>query len=214
MVKMAGFKLLIITINILFYSFFISCGDSTGRDIRNEGTNVILIKVNNYVPEKDRVGFALEDTILFSTPNYNKAFSQGLKPPSYDFWAYINSSDEENSIVKKKTLLLIKENISNGNEAFIIISTRQDIKGDVLKDYLGRLTGIPTNHIFFEKGSKAARMVDLKLDFFYGMRDQDIEEALASGVKPIRIIRNKNSIDNSKYSPGNYYEEIIEGSDE
>lgn len=161
-----------------------------------------------------RVGFALDDVIVTTAALIQAAKSTGLTNDSDAWWAFVNQNDGRYSRLKKKTLEIIRNEIGKNSIIFVVISGRRNVEGKALASWIESVTGIPAGNVFFEKGNKAARMVDLRLDVFYGATDQDMEEALASGVKPVRILRAADSLDTRKATPGAYLEEIVPDSAE
>lgn len=190
-------------------------------------TNLIYSKKSKYIillliaflaiscvkSKKLRIGFDVDDTILFSSPAFLQAERSDIKPFSKEYWDIVNSSDEKYSIIKKKTAEIIKKYLDNGDEVFAI-TARPDYNGEYLKNFLNKALNIPKENIFFEYDSKVERIKSLKLDYYYGDSDSDIEDALAAGAKPIRIQRSPNSNYKKKYNPGKYNEQIIENSAE
>ncbi len=159
-----------------------------------------------------RVGFDVDDTLLFSTPAFEQAFKSRSQPFSPEFWEIVNSSDQQLSVVKKKTLSLLRKHQKNGDLIFII-TARHPPGGDKLKEFLEKRFQVAKKNIFFETQGKAERMRQLELDIFYGDSDSDITAALEAGVKPYRIKRASESSYTKKYHPGKFGEEIIENSE-
>jgi acid phosphatase (class B) len=160
-----------------------------------------------------KIGFDLDDTLLFSTPAFNKGFRSVHKPFSKRFWALVNKSDKGNSIVKERVRKILDEHKNNGDEIFII-TARFPYKTKPLTDFLVETFQIEKENIYFEPRGKAERIKSLKLDIFYGDSDSDISAAIESGAKGMRILRSPSSWYKKKYNPGKYHEHIIENSEE
>ncbi|MBN2406926.1 MAG: hypothetical protein JXJ19_04460 [Elusimicrobia bacterium] len=158
-----------------------------------------------------RVGFDLDDTLLFSTPAFSMGFGSGSAPYSSGFWKVVNSSDRGNSKVKKKTFRILKDHQAAGADVFIITS-RDSAGGEELKAFIEETFGIPGSAVFFEPDGKDGRMRKLKLDIYYGDSDTDMNDSVIAGVKPYRILRSTASSYKKKYNPGRYSEEIIKDS--
>lgn len=161
---------------------------------------------------KLKVGFDVDDTLLFSTPAFKKGFDSDVKAFSSEYWIIVNKSDREHSIIKKKTAELLKMHQLEGDEVFIITARHPD-GGDVLKEFLTEIFNVPAGNIFFETEGKKERLKRLGLNVYYGDSDSDISAAINAGVKPFRILRTNKSSYKKKFNPGAYGEEIITGSE-
>ncbi|GEM_PF-1483705 len=160
-----------------------------------------------------RVGFDLDDTLLFSSPAFQKGFDADVRPYSWAFWRVVNTSDGEVSVVKKKTREILQAHQAKGAEIFVV-TARHPHGGEEVMRFLYKTFGIPPTHVYFETEGKAERLRALRLDVFYGDADSDVSAALEAGVKPVRILRSPKSSYKKKYNPGKYDEEIVEGSEE
>jgi acid phosphatase class B len=161
-----------------------------------------------------RVGFDVDDTLLFSSPAFDVAYaSEGVEPRSDEFWTIVNSSDEGHSAIKQKTRELLEAHRAAGDEIYVI-TARHPSGGDGLRTFLHQHLGIDPDHVFFETEGKAERISALGLQVFYGDSDSDIAGAIEAGATGIRILRSPRSSYKKKYHPGMYNEEIIEGSKE
>ncbi len=159
-----------------------------------------------------KVGFDVDDTLLFSTPAFQKGFESDTKPFSDEFWTVVNTSDRGNSVVKKKTLSILEKQRADGAEIYAI-TARKSNGGEVLKSYLNDIFSIPKSNVYFETEGKADRLRQLEIDIYYGDSDSDITAAMEAGIKAYRIERSTASSYQKKYNPGKYGEEIIENSD-
>lgn len=73
------------------------------------------------VESKVRVGFDIDDTLLFSTPNFKNAFKSGVKPYSEKFWSLVNKNDYKYSKIKFSVKKIVEKHLKNNNE--IILTT-------------------------------------------------------------------------------------------
>jgi acid phosphatase (class B) len=160
-----------------------------------------------------RVGFDIDDTLLFSTPAFQKGYESDARPYSKAFWKVVNASDRGNSIPKKKVRRVVKEYLKKGVKVYAI-TARKPHGGAKLKKFIHEVFGIPEENIYFEPVSKVKRILDLKLDAFYGDSDSDMEAALAAGIKAIRVERSAKSSYKKKYHPGKYGEPVLDNSAE
>lgn len=174
---------------------------------------IALISAGRLEKKGLRVGFDIDDTLLFSTPAFQKGFNSDVKPFSKEFWRIVNRSDSGASIVKKKVYELVKKHQAAGDEVYVI-TARKPYNGIYLKRFIKDKFGIPISHIFFAPNGKVEKMKELKLDIFYGDSDSDIEDALKAGVKPIRVLRSPKSSYKKKFHPGKFGEEILKDSEE
>jgi acid phosphatase (class B) len=158
-----------------------------------------------------KVGFDLDDTLLSSTPAFNKGFRSIHQPFSKRFWMLVNKSDKGNSVVKKKAVEILEKHQENGDEVYII-TARRPYGTEPLIYFINETFGIKKENIYFEPNGKEDRIKSLELDIYYGDADSDISDAIESGAKAIRIMRSPESWNKKKYHPGRYGEQIIENS--
>ncbi|MFC2061412.1 HAD family acid phosphatase [Elusimicrobiota bacterium] len=161
--------------------------------------------------ERLRAGFDVDDTLLYSSPAFQKGFESSEHPFSPGFWEVVNNSDHGNSVIKKKASQILKDHQAEGFEIFVI-TARHPQGGEGLKEFLNSELDILIENIFFETEGKAERMIELELDMFYGDSDSDITAAQEAGVIPYRIQRSTTSSYKRNYNPGRYGEKVIEGS--
>jgi len=160
-----------------------------------------------------KVGFDLDDTLLFSTPAFDKGFKSVHEPFLRRFWLLVNQSDKGNSTVKESVKKILEEHKKNGDEIFII--TARDPDGSrPLIDFIIETFKIKEENIYLEPRGKKNKIKSLELDIFYGDADSDISDAMKSGAKAIRIMRSEKSWNKKKYHPGKYGEQLIENSAE
>ncbi|MFH1414693.1 MAG: HAD family acid phosphatase [Elusimicrobiota bacterium] len=158
------------------------------------------------------VGFDIDDTLLFSTPAFEKGFQSKERPFSQGFWEIVNFSDEGNSVIKKTAALILEDHRSKGADIYVI-TARHPPGSTVLKKFLKKNFGIEEDRVFFETEGKTMRLKSIGVDIFYGDSDSDITAALEAGAIPYRIMRAPESSYRKKYNPGKYRENIIKDSE-
>ncbi|MEA2082519.1 MAG: HAD family acid phosphatase, partial [Elusimicrobiota bacterium] len=162
-------------------------------------------------PAVKKVGLDIDDTVLFSSPAFDKGY-ESAQAYTDEFWTIVNTSDEEVSLLKPKTIEIIKAHQKKGHEVFLI-TARNSSGGETLKKFMSKTLGIPENNIFFAPSGKTELIKKLGLDAFYGDSDSDIQYALDAGAMPIRIQRSPESGYKSKYNPGSLDEFIVPDSE-
>jgi acid phosphatase (class B) len=179
------------------------------------------------VDDATAVGFDIDDTLLFSTPTFSRAFATGGTPAPTDvvFWTQANRCDagcpaetltlpdgstkqlpaSVPSGVKTRIRDQVAFHQARGAEVYAI-TARPDIGGDALRAYIERELGIASDHVFFEPdldqpgnpAGKTDRMKQLGLDVFYGDSDSDITDSRKTpGVRAIRALRSPKSSNRS-----------------
>ncbi|MFP4687903.1 MAG: HAD family acid phosphatase [bacterium] len=156
-----------------------------------------------------RVGFDVDDTLLFSSPAFQEGFRSEHEPFSEEFWSLVNSIDTQVSCIKPKVYQIVKKYQGRGAEIFAI-TARQPDNGDYLRDYLEKVFAIPAENTFFAPDGKTEKIKELDLDIYFGDSDSDIKDAQAAGITAVRIKRNDQSSYEEKYNPGKYDEIVIE----
>jgi acid phosphatase (class B) len=177
------------------------------------------------------VGFDIDDTLLFSTPTFTRAFATGGTPKPDDavFWTQANRCDPgcpaESLTLPDGTIKQLPASVPSGVKDRIrdqvafhqargaevyAITARPDINGDALRTYIETELGIPSDHVFFEPdldqpgnpAGKTDRMAQLGLDVFYGDSDSDITDAQKTPGAHVRGIRVLRSPKSSNRSGG------------
>jgi acid phosphatase (class B) len=150
-----------------------------------------------------KVGFDIDDTVLFSKPMFQYHFEERGLP--IDF-AWINAHDKDFSIPITPTIELIEYFKANGHRVYFI-TARPGENGEILAEFLTEVLGYTVQKdvdLFFmpkdtvngiKYTSKHRKMSELGLDLFYGDSDSDIIAALKAGIHPVRVVRNQESID-------------------
>jgi len=173
--------------------------------------------------EAKRVGFDIDDTLLFSSPTFGLALKRF--PPdkhfSKEFWAFLNANDEGHSVVKAVGKRLVALHKAEGAELYAI-TARDGVNPEPLQRYIEKTFGIPAANVFFEPETKAKRIARLGIHLYYGDSDTDIYNAIQGGAYGARILRSHKSSYRRrsapckgslrKYHPGLLGEEIIANS--
>lgn len=163
-----------------------------------------------------RVGFALDDTLLFTsglhTPYYNKVNGR------FDYLK-INAdtcspragtlipNDRVGVQVKPVGAQLVKQHLRLKNEVYVVTARQADGE-DALRKCVKELFDIREENVFFAD-SKAAEIKRLGLHIYYGDSDFDMADALAAGAQPVRVLRSCFSLRRGEYHPGLYAEPVI-----
>ena len=165
---------------------------------------------------KLRVGFDIDDTTLYS----ERAFVEGpkLENGKTDY-AWINTHDEEYSLLIEPVITLIHYFRANGHEVFFI-TARPGINGESVGAFLTKSLNfevkVDSNLFFspkvfvdgFKYTTKHRKMCELDIDLFYGDSDTDIVAAIKADVHPVRIVRSNASL---KEYGGNYFGDTHDG---
>ena len=148
------------------------------------------------------VGFDIDDTVLFSRDVFLNLPEDKRNPTD---WGWINSHDEDYSLLMAPTVDLIHFFHKNGHNIFFI-TARPKPKGQNLASFLSDKLMFPVKvnkNLFFSPRetingkrytTKQRIMKRLRLDLFYGDADTDMIAALKAGVHPVRVVRHKTSI--------------------
>ncbi|MFB6346223.1 MAG: HAD family acid phosphatase [bacterium] len=163
--------------------------------------------------EITRVGFDLDDTLIFSTPGFKEGFEREVEPFSPQFWSIVNRSDKEYSCRKPKTLALLRKHRGKGDEIFVI-TAREPHNEQSVRKFLRTEFKIPPENVYFEPDGKEDLLKKLKIDLYYGDSDSDIKAARGAGSKAIRIQRHPGSSYRRSYNPGRFGETVIDNSAE
>lgn len=150
-----------------------------------------------------KVGFDIDDTVLFSEPVFLKFIEQFGEELDY---SWINANDKNYSVPIKPTIDLIHFFHDTGHDV-VFITARPADNGYQLAEYLSAILGfkvavnfnlffMPNERIDGQKyTTKHHKIRELGLDLFYGDSDTDIIAALKAGVHPVRVVRSKQSLE-------------------
>ena len=177
---------------------------------------VIWLLTNNSDPGQLRVGFDIDDTVLFS-----RAIFENLPPDKrnpIDF-GWVNIHDRQYSLLIAPIAELIHFYRGHGHGVYFI-TARPGINGDSVAVFLTEQLGFQVTkdkNLFFEPKenvgdyrytTKHHRIDKLRLDIFYGDSDTDIVAAIKARVQPVRVVRHQSSVD--QYGK-NYFGDTTEG---
>ena len=149
-----------------------------------------------------KVGFDIDDTVLYSEPAFQHYIKEHGTLIDY---GWINANDNQFSIPITPTVELVHFFKTNGHEVYFI-TARSGENGDILAEYLTIVLGYEirknVNLFFMPKDtlngkkytSKHIKMNELGLDLFYGDSDLDIIAALKAGIHPVRVVRHQKSL--------------------
>ena len=153
-----------------------------------------------------KVGFDYDDTLIFSTPAFRAGAASGQESYSPGYWRVVNQSFnlEKVKLVPMTTALIYK---ALGFDV-VVITARQGYGGEELQEHWKWLA----KEFYFER-NKSEILKRARFVAFFGDSDSDITEALAAGVRPIRVKRSPKSDYTGKYHPGQYKECILPFSD-
>lgn len=152
-----------------------------------------------------RVGFGYDDTLVFSTPAFSKAFQAGVQPFSSDFWSIVNSNYD---LEEPK---LIPYALAWAFRVFgfriTILANRPEVNGAPLRKEWRHLAG---RFVFAgAPGSMHAALKDGNYVIFFGDSDTDITEGRLAKVYSIRVRRSRKSSHKEDYHPGSLGELVI-----
>ncbi|NQT98003.1 MAG: hypothetical protein HQ562_09710 [Candidatus Marinimicrobia bacterium] len=177
---------------------------------------VIWLMTNSSDPGQLRVGFDIDDTVLFS-----RAIFVNLPPDKrnpIDF-GWVNVHDWQYSLLIEPMADLIHFYRAHGHRVYFI-TARPGINGDSVALFLTKQLGFPVikgKNLFFEPKenvgdyrytTKHRQINKLGLDIFYGDSDTDIVAAIKAGVQPVRVVRHQSSI--NQYGK-NYFGDTTDG---
>lgn len=155
---------------------------------------------------KLKVGFDIDDTILFSRDNFLKAPHMSDDPDNVDF-GWVNQHDSLYSVVIKPIADLITFYRSQGHEIYFI-TARPGMNGEYVGRHLTRELGFPVElgkNLFFSAKkkdplsghrftTKHETISMLGLHIFYGDSDTDMVAASIAGVRAVRVVRDQRSV--------------------
>ncbi|MCF7827324.1 MAG: hypothetical protein K9N29_11825 [Candidatus Marinimicrobia bacterium] len=159
------------------------------------------------VPGKLKVGFDIDDTVLFSRDNFLKAPHLSNDPDHIDY-GWINTHDSLYSVTIQPIGILIRFLRAAGHEVFFI-TARPGINGEAVARHLTRELDFPVmldKNLFFSakkkdpvSGYKFTTKHEiisyLGLHIFYGDSDNDMVAASIAGVRGVRVVRDPRSVE-------------------
>ena len=158
-------------------------------------------------PGQLRVGFDVDDTILFSRDNFLVAPHMSDDPDHLDY-GWVNTHDSLHSVIIQPVADLIGWLRAQGHEVYFI-TARPGINGATLARHLTRELGFPiemNENLFFSPKkkdpatgkkftTKHERITELGLHIFYGDADNDMVAASVAGVRGVRVVRDARSVE-------------------
>ena len=153
-----------------------------------------------------KVGFDIDDTVLFSRDNFLNAPHMSDDPDHLDY-GWVNQHDSLYSVTIQPIAELISFLRAHGHEVYFI-TARPGTNGDAVARHLTRELGfdieLNTNLFFAPKQkdpvsgykftTKHNRITDLGLHIFYGDADNDMVAASIAGVRGLRVVRDARSV--------------------
>ena len=154
-----------------------------------------------------KVGFDIDDTILFSRDNFLKAPQMSDDPDHLDY-GWVNQHDSLYSVTIQPVAELISFLRAHGHKVYFI-TARPGINGDAVARHLTRELGFDitlNENLFFSPKKKDAvsghkfttkhiRIAELGLHLFYGDADNDMVAASIAGVRGVRVVRDPRSVE-------------------
>ncbi|MBI4679355.1 MAG: hypothetical protein HY748_17405 [Elusimicrobia bacterium] len=153
------------------------------------------------------VAFDYDDTLVFSTPAYEKAYAASPRAVGPRFWSIVNQSyDLERPKIVPLALAWALRVLGF---RVTIIASRPDTDGAALQKEWRRLA--PKSRFLFagEGGSKRRFLEGGNLVLFFGDSDTDISEARKADVFPVRVKRSSRSSYQDDYRPGTMREIVL-----
>ncbi len=156
---------------------------------------------------KLKVGFDIDDTVLFSRDNFLLAPHMSDDPDHLDY-GWVNLHDSLHSVIIEPVAELIGYLRAHGHTIYFI-TARPGINGEAVARHLSRELNFPVvvdENLFFspkerepETGhkftTKHKRISSLGLHIFYGDSDTDIIAASIAGVRAVRVVRDPRSVE-------------------
>ncbi|MCF7807437.1 MAG: hypothetical protein K9M49_07200 [Candidatus Marinimicrobia bacterium] len=164
-----------------------------------------------------KVGFDIDDTILFTRDNFLKAPALSDDPDHLDY-AWINTHDSLYSTLIKPVADLVWFYRAHGHDVFFI-TARPGINGDAVGRFLSSELDFPVElgkNLFFSPKQKDPAtgkkyttkhhlISELGLHLYFGDSDTDMIAASIAGVRAVRVVRDQRSVD--AYS-SNYFGDL------
>ena len=154
-----------------------------------------------------KVGFDIDDTVLFSRDNFLKAQQLSDDPDHLDY-GWVNLHDSLYSVTIQPIAELIGFLRAHGHEVYFI-TARPGINGDAVARHLTRELGFDitlNENLFFSPKfkdtvsgykftTKHNRISELGLHIYYGDADNDMVAASIAGVRGVRVVRDARSVE-------------------
>ena len=153
------------------------------------------------------VAFDYDDTLVFSTPAFAKAFASVSQPFTPEFWAAVNHAYdiEQPKVVASSLAWMFR---AFGFRVSVICS-RPAVEGDALKKEWRRLVAQRDFIFAGDRSQKHLYLSNGNTMLYFGDSDSDILEARKAKVFPVRIRRSPKSSYKEDYHPGTMEEWVI-----
>lgn len=153
------------------------------------------------------VAFDYDDTLVLSTPAFEKAQAEASQAAGPRFWTIVNQSYdlEKPKVVGCAAAWLFRLFGFN----VTVIASRPETGAEALKKEWRRL--VPRSRFLFagDRGSKHRFFENGNFLLFFGDGDADMADARRAKVYPIRILRSPQSAFKGDYSPGTMGEFVL-----
>lgn len=154
------------------------------------------------------VGYDYDSTLAFSTPTFLAAREED--PSDRINWELVNGRLLK--LEKKKHVALTVPFFKLLGYTPIVITSRNETKGDVFRAHVERVYGIKAEDVYMTR-EKAVHLKERKCVLFFGDSDGDITEAKKAEVRAVRVKRSADDFYKSHYHPGDYGEFVLPFSD-
>lgn len=193
------------------YQAITPCDEALPIHIRKAGKFITLEELESSIQHTSRplrVGFDVDDTLLFSSSSFYYAFNNYTKE-SEELWAYVNNNDDK-SLPKSVAYKLIDMHKKRGDSIYIITARFNSEKENLSQVLANTFEFTPAEVIFTNEKDKAPFIKKHTLDMYYGDADSDMSSAYKALVRPIRVQRSGSSNNSgSAYNPGSLGEEVL-----
>lgn len=153
------------------------------------------------------VAFDYDDTLVFSTPAYAKAFAGTPRPLGPQFWSIVNQAYD---LEKPKALpWALAWAFKLCGFRVSILAARPDTDGEGLRKEWRHLVPRSRFHFVGEAGGKRRFLEDGSNVLFFGDSDLDVAEGRKAKVFTVRVKRSPKSSYKEDYHPGTMREFVL-----
>jgi len=194
----------------------VGCPSGPKKDeIRWVTVEEIARSLENQPPMK--VGFDVDDTVLFSAPGYyygQQKYSPGSNEylEKEEFWNELNNGLDKFSLPKECARTLIALHKSRGDTIYFI-TARQKTETETVTDLLAKTFNLDNINDVIFTDLKAQAILNHDIQIYYGDSDADMKAAVEAGILGIRIMRAGNSTKRPFPEYGSLGEEVLKGSE-
>lgn len=152
-----------------------------------------------------KAGFAYDDTLVFSTPAFQKTIKEKVPHETSDYWKSVNGSYnlERVKVFPYLTAWIFK---IFGFKVHVFAS--RDSSGSE-KLVEGWKLLVNEFYFFTDDNQKYETLEKNNFVIFFANSDSDIIQAKKSDVFAVRVMRSKKSVNKSEYNPGKFKEPIM-----